>query len=169
MTFKFCNMALAVGATRLVFTQPSLNSTIISQGLLLSLSAVAFFLVNTVPVAIIISLTEAKNVLKIWGNIFQLSFPYFVASAAVAGLVLIASERTGWQIPLFVLPVMFGVYNSYKRYFAESISPQLKFILTPKGVSTAVWQEGLRDRAMLESNNLGEATLSSRLFTRLQV
>src|SRR5207253_8662214 len=68
-------------------------------------------------VAIIISLTETTNVLKVWGNIFLLSYPYFVASAAIAGIVSAASERIGWQGPLLVLPVMFGVYHSCKRYF----------------------------------------------------
>lgn len=70
------------------------------------------------PVAIIISLTETTNVLTVWGNIFLLSYPYFVASATIAGVVVAASQRIGWQVPLFVLPVMFGVYHSYKRYFA---------------------------------------------------
>ncbi len=115
--FNFSNMALAVGATRLMFGHPALNSMIGSRPLLLTLAAVAFFLSNTVPVAIIISLTEAKNALKVWTEIFQLSFPYFVLSAAIAGVVLAASERIGWQVPLFVLPVMFGIFYSYKRYF----------------------------------------------------
>lgn len=118
--FNFCNMALAVGATRLLLAQPSLNSMISSHALLLALAAAGFFVVNTVPVAIIISLTEAKHALKVWGEIFQLSFPYFVLSAAVAGVVLTASEHIGWQVPLAVLPVMFGVFHSYKRYFSAS-------------------------------------------------
>jgi hypothetical protein len=115
--FNFCNMALAVGVTRLMFGQQALNNLISSHGLLLALAAGAFFVVNTVPVAIVISLTEAKNALQVWGDIFQLSFPYFVASAAIAGLVLTATAKIGWQVPLFVLPVMFGVFHSYKRYF----------------------------------------------------
>ena len=115
--FNFCNMALVVAATRLAFGH--LMSVIVSHSLILSVSAVVFCLLNTVPVAIIIALTEAKNALKIWGNIFQLSFPYFVLSAAIAGLVLTASEQIGWQLPLLVLPVMFGVYHSYKRYFTS--------------------------------------------------
>jgi hypothetical protein len=118
--FNFCNMALAVGATRLMFGQPALNNVISSHALLLALAAGAFFVVNTVPVAIVISLTEAKNALKVWGDIFQLAFPYFVSSAAIAGLVLTATAKIGWQVPLFVLPVMFGVFHSYKRYFGDA-------------------------------------------------
>lgn len=118
--FNFCNMALAVGVTRLMFGQSALNNMVSSHGLLLALAAGGFFVVNTVPVAIVISLTEAKNALKVWGDIFQLSFPYFVASAAIAGLVLAATAKIGWQVPLFVLPVMFGVFHSYKRYFGSA-------------------------------------------------
>ncbi|MBV9146409.1 MAG: hypothetical protein JO065_10860 [Acidobacteria bacterium] len=115
--FNFCNMALAVGATRLMFDQPALNSAVPSHALLLALAAGGFFIANTIPVAIVIGITEAKNALKVWGDIFQLSFPYFVASAGIAGVVLTASAKIGWQVPLFVLPVMFGVFASYKRYF----------------------------------------------------
>jgi hypothetical protein len=123
--FNFSNMALAVGATRLIFGHPALNSTIGSRPLLLTLAAAAFFVANTIPVAIIISLTEAKNALKVWADIFQLSFPYFVLSAAIAGVVLAVSEQIGWQVPLFVLPVMFGVFHSYRRYFgvAREMAP----------------------------------------------
>lgn len=118
--FNFCNMALAVGATRLMFGHPALNDMVGSHALLLALAAGGFFVVNTVPVACVISLTEAKSALKVWGNIFQLSFPYFVASAAIAGLVLAATAKIGWQVPLFVLPVMFGVFHSYKHYFGSA-------------------------------------------------
>ena len=119
--FNFSNMALAVGATRMMFGSPALNNMTGSQALLLVLAAGAFFAVNTMPVAIVISLTEAKSALKTWGDLFQLSFPYFVASAAIAGLVLAATVKVGWQVPLFVLPVMFGVFHSYRRYFDGSM------------------------------------------------
>jgi hypothetical protein len=118
--FNFSNMALAVSATRLMFGHSALNNMISSRPLLLTLAAAAFFVANTVPVAIIISLTEAKNAVKVWAEIFQLSFPYFVLSAAIAGVVLAVSAQIGWQVPLFVLPVMFGVFYSYKRYFGVS-------------------------------------------------
>lgn len=118
LAFNFCNMALAVGATHLLFEQPSVNRAIASHALLLAVSSVAFLIVNTAPVAMIIALTEGRNALKTWGNIFQLSFPYFVLSAAIAGLVLEVS-KLGWQIPLLVLPIMFGVFHSYRHYFAS--------------------------------------------------
>src|SRR5579872_4308295 len=56
--FNFANMALAVAATRFVFGFPPFNNAVPSHALLLALAAGGFFLVNTVPVAIVISLTE---------------------------------------------------------------------------------------------------------------
>jgi len=120
--FNFSNMALALGATRLVLGSSGAISSTSSYALSLLLSAAAFFVVNTSPVALIISLTEGKNALEVWRSIFQLSFPYFVLSAAVAALVLLVSRQIGWQVPLFVLPIMFGVFTSYKRYFGTELT-----------------------------------------------
>jgi len=121
VVFNFCNMALAVSAARMIFAEPSLSRMVTSQAVLLAFSAAVFFLVNTIPVAIIIALTEGKNALKIWGEIFQLSFPYFVLSAGIAGMALAAAERFGWEVLLLILAIMFGVFHSYKRYFGSNV------------------------------------------------
>jgi len=116
--FNFSNMALAVGATRLLFAGPTLGAHIGSRSLLLAAAAAGFFVVNTMPVAIVIALTESRNALRTWAGIFQLSFPYFVASAGIAGCVLTLSARIGWQVPVAVLPFMLAIFHSYRRYFS---------------------------------------------------
>ena len=85
---------------------------------LLAVAAAGFFVVNTMPVAIVIALTESKNALRTWAGIFQLSFPYFVASAGIAGCVLTLSARIGWQVPVAVLPLMLAIFHSYRSYFS---------------------------------------------------
>jgi hypothetical protein len=116
--FNVGNMALTVEAARLVYSVVVLNSAIKSHPLLLGLAGAAFFIVNTVPVAIIIALTENRNAVRAWLAMFQLSFPYYLGSAGVAGVALTVSTRLGWEVPLFVLPLMLGVFYSYKRYFS---------------------------------------------------
>ncbi|HEY6971767.1 MAG TPA: hypothetical protein VJA94_21325, partial [Candidatus Angelobacter sp.] len=116
--FNFCNMALAVGATRLLYDSALLESIIKSRPLLLALVTVGYFAVNSVPVAIIIWLTEGKNPVRAWVTMFQLSYPYFLIGASVAGLVIAVSSRVAWQLPVLVLPLMLGVFYSYRRYFA---------------------------------------------------
>ena len=116
--FNVSNMALAVGITRLVCDSSTLATIAGSRSLLMAIAAAGYLLVNTVPVAIIISLTENKSALRTWAGIFQLSFPYFVAGAGIAGVVMTVSAQIGWGLPLAVLPLMFGIFHSYRRYFS---------------------------------------------------
>src|SRR5579863_3395228 len=108
--FNFANMALAVGATRLLYHAPALQSTIHSPALLLAVAAAGFYMVNSIPVAIIMGLTEKRSAMRAWASMVQLSYPYYLASAAVAGVVLTASAQLGWQVPLAVLPLMAGIF-----------------------------------------------------------
>ncbi len=78
-------------------------------GLVLPLGGATFFLVQTLPVVTVIALTEGGTMLRIWSGIVHLAFPYYVLSAGVASIVTTASQHWGWQIPLLVLPVMYGV------------------------------------------------------------
>lgn len=116
--FNTANMALMVQVTWLIFASTTLGSVIKSRPLLLAAATAGFFIVNTVPISVIIALTENKNVFRSWAAMFQLSFPYFLGSAGVAGVALTVSARFGWQVPVVVLPLMVAVFYSYKRYFS---------------------------------------------------
>lgn len=118
--FNVANMALTVEAARSIYASASLNSVIPSHPLLLSIACAEFLAVNSIPISIVIALTENRNVLQSWMAMFQLSYPFFLASAAVAGVALTVSARFGWQVPLFVLPLMLLVFYSYRRYFSAS-------------------------------------------------
>ena len=58
--------------------------------------------------------------LRTWWEMLQLSFPYLVASAGIAGVTLTLAPEIGWQVPLAVLPIMVGIFQSYRRYFAAT-------------------------------------------------
>jgi hypothetical protein len=95
----------------------SMQAVAPNSGLGLALGAAAYLLVNTIPVASIITLTEGGNVFGIWRRIVQLTFPYFVLAAGVAGLAKLAAHAFAWYIPLLVLPLMFLVQRSFTIYF----------------------------------------------------
>ena len=88
--FNCSTITLAVAATRLIYAAPSVASVISSPSLRLAVAAAGYALANTVPVAIVIGLTEAVSILRTWLEMLQLSFPYLVASAGIAGLTLTA-------------------------------------------------------------------------------
>jgi hypothetical protein len=128
-SFNVCTMALAVGATRLIYGSSFLAAQVASHPLRLGIATAGFFLVNTIIIAIVISLTDSKSVARAWLGIFQLSYPYYLASAGVAGVALTLVTRVGWQVPVLILPLMAGVYYSYRRYF--SMPPKLGQEMAP--------------------------------------
>ncbi len=120
MVFNLGTAAIAVGVggwlTRLVLLG---GHSWPLPALLLVVLGASFLLLQTVPVATIVLLTEGGKIGHIWSSIFHLSFPYYVLSVGVSSLMSAASQRLGWQIPLLTLPVMYGVYHSYKLYFSR--------------------------------------------------
>jgi hypothetical protein len=120
VAFNCSAITLAVAATRLIYAAPPVASAVSSPALRLALAAVGYAMANTVPVAIVIGLSEGVSMLRTWLEMLQLSFPYLVASAGIAGLTLTLSHEVGWQVPLVVLPIMAGIFQSYRRFFAAT-------------------------------------------------
>jgi len=120
VAFNCGTILLAVALTRVIYVSPQLANVVSSAHLRLAIAAAGYSLVNTVPIAIVIGLTETVSALRTWIEMLQLSFPYLVASAGVAGLALTITPEIAWQVPLAMLPVMAGIFQSYRRYFAAS-------------------------------------------------
>ena len=90
-----------------------------SKPVLLMVAALVFFLANTLPISVIIALTENKSSGKVWSECYFWSFPYYLVGAAAVGLVGIINQRAGWQTSLLVLPLIYWVYRSYRLYLGR--------------------------------------------------
>jgi diguanylate cyclase (GGDEF)-like protein/putative nucleotidyltransferase with HDIG domain len=90
-----------------------------NKPILLMMAALVFFLANTLPVSVVIALTENKSSRKVWSECYFWSFPYYLVGAAAVGLVGIINWRAGWQTSLLVLPVIYWVYRSYRLYLGR--------------------------------------------------
>ena len=64
--FNTSTLVLSVGVGAMVFLRASAMTSIAQKSLLIAMSGAAYLLANTLPVAAIISLTEQKNVVKLW-------------------------------------------------------------------------------------------------------
>ena len=93
--------------------------------LLLVVTALLFFLANTVPVSVIISMTEGKSPRKVWADCHFWSFPYYIVGAAIVFMVGFANQHVGWQTSLLVLPPIYWVYRSYQLIW-ENLKPRKK-------------------------------------------
>ncbi|MGA3195800.1 MAG: HD domain-containing phosphohydrolase, partial [Terriglobales bacterium] len=102
-----------------------------STPLLLVITALIFFLANTLPVTIIISLTEGKSPRKVWSECYFWSFPYYLVGAAIVFFVDFVNKHTGWQASFMVLPVIYWVYRSYRLYLGR-LEAEKKHVETEK-------------------------------------
>src|SRR5438046_8562635 len=82
-------------------------------------TASTFFVLNTAPVACVISLTEQKPLKKVWSECYFWSFPYYLLGAAIAGIVELVDKKAGWQSSLLILPVVYLIFRSYRLYLAR--------------------------------------------------
>ena len=90
-----------------------------NKPILLMVAALVFFFANTLPISIVIALTEGKSSRKVWSECYFWSFPYYLVGAAAVGLVGIVNRAAGWETSLLVLPLIYWVYRSYRLYLGR--------------------------------------------------
>jgi diguanylate cyclase (GGDEF)-like protein/putative nucleotidyltransferase with HDIG domain len=87
--------------------------------ILLMIAALVFFFANTLPISVVIAMTEGKSSRKVWSECYFWSFPYYLVGAAAVGLVGIVNRSAGWETSLLVLPLIYWVYRSYRLYLGR--------------------------------------------------
>jgi len=90
-----------------------------NTAVLLAATACAYFFSNTVPVAVVISLTTGRTFRKTWADCYFWSFPYYLVGASIAGLVSVVDRYAGWATSLLLLPVVYWIYRSYRAYLGR--------------------------------------------------
>lgn len=118
VTFNLANMTTAIFCSTLAY-QVVERVSHHSVPLMLVAAACTYFVTNTMPVAVVISLTEHKAFRKIWSECYFWSFPYYLVGAAMSGAVSYMGKFVGWQTSLLVLPVIYWIYRSYRLYLGR--------------------------------------------------
>ncbi|MFP5207390.1 MAG: HD-GYP domain-containing protein, partial [Acidobacteriota bacterium] len=90
-----------------------------STPLLLLVVVFAYFLTNTIPVAVVVALAEGTSLRKIWSETYFWSLPYYLVGAATVGLISYVDHFIGWENALLIVPVMYWIYRSYLMYLGR--------------------------------------------------
>jgi diguanylate cyclase (GGDEF)-like protein/putative nucleotidyltransferase with HDIG domain len=118
VVFNTCATSFAIGLAYLVYHVKLFHSEQ-NPPILLVATASTYFIANTIPVAMVISLTEHKSLRRIWSDCYFWSFPYYLVGAGVAGLVSWLNRTVDWQTSLLILPAVYLIYRSYRVYLAK--------------------------------------------------
>ena len=115
VAFNIASMASAVAGTYYLFHSRVSQIAANNQLLMLVAAASTFFVLNTAPVACVISLTEQKPLRKVWSECYFWSFPYYLLGAAIAGIVELAvfsPDPSGCLSDLPLVPSLPGPVGS---------------------------------------------------------
>ncbi len=113
LVFQSAVVVLGIEASNAVFHR--MMSALPEGGLAaaLPMAAAILFLVTAFPLAATTALSEREPLRRIWQNRFLWSLPYYLAGAALAGLLTAVVHLPWWQTGLMILPVVFLVYRAY--------------------------------------------------------
>ncbi|HXI39116.1 MAG TPA: hypothetical protein VNH83_04015 [Bryobacteraceae bacterium] len=116
--FNIAALTMAITSAHFIYHLPRIQQVNGRMPVLLALAACFFFMTNTVLVATVLSLTEAKPFARIWQECYIWSFPYYLVGTGIAGLVNVSGQYVGWKTALLIVPIMYLVYLHY-RLFVE--------------------------------------------------
>jgi diguanylate cyclase (GGDEF)-like protein/putative nucleotidyltransferase with HDIG domain len=117
--FNTTCIALAVLAATWVYHKPWFADVPEGELLRLTLAGAAYFVVNYVPLAIVIALTEGQSIHTVIRRFCDWSFCYYLVGVSLAEIVHRASGRLGWTFTLALLPPLYLVYRSVRLYFGK--------------------------------------------------
>lgn len=113
--------AIAVFST---FSHRVYHSTLLasidpSPPIMLLWTALAYYLTNTMAVAVVISLTEGRRVMPTWMDNFFWTAPHYLFGACLALMLSGCNKVFGWQYSVLVMPGIYLLYRSYDLYLGK--------------------------------------------------
>jgi len=119
IAFNVATMAVAATMATWLYHSPWMLANHAEEAIRLALATTAFFVVNTIPIALAVSLAEKISVWDVWREGYFWSLPYYLGGAAVAQLASFAVHLAGWPTVLLTGPVLYLVFRSYRLYVAR--------------------------------------------------
>ena len=114
--FNVSSISTAAYGGYVVFRSDLLRSLGIETLPVLCLAGTTYFILNTLPIATVVALTENKSIAQTWKACYLWSFPYYVAGATLVGALGFVGSKLGWQTAVMTLPFVYIIYRSYRFY-----------------------------------------------------
>jgi len=114
--FNVSAMALAIALADWVYHASWIQAQALDAVIRMAAATVVLFLMNTVPVALALTLIERRPLLAAWRECYFWALPYYLGGAAIAELARLAHRFIRWETVLLIGPVLYLIYRSYRMY-----------------------------------------------------
>jgi putative nucleotidyltransferase with HDIG domain len=116
--FNISQIAIALTASHRAYAWLT-HGILHDRGLIaLLLASIVYFLFNSLPVTIVVSMAERVPIASKWRECAW-TFPYYLVGAAIGALIQVLNHYAGWQIAILVMPAVYIIYRSYSLYIGR--------------------------------------------------
>ncbi len=109
--FNVANAMLATGCAYLAYA--GLHKAHVGLAPALASASIAYFLWNTVSVAMVLASTKGESAISVWRKEYPWYLPFYIVGAVLAAMVSWLSERFGWGTALLLIPFVYTLYRAY--------------------------------------------------------
>ena len=119
VTFNVCAGAVSTALAYAVYHYPLALVLVGNRPVLLGVAATVYFIANAGSIALVISLTERKPLMRIMIDCYFWSFPYYLVGAGIAGSIAWLNHTFNWETSLLMAPAVYLIYRSYRLYLGK--------------------------------------------------
>jgi len=112
VAFSVATISVAITATDFVYHA----IPVVFPPLRLAIAVSIFFIANTFPIAVVVSLTEGKPLRHVWSTCYLWCFPYYLVGAGVVSAFTLSHNVLDWQAALVSVPLIYVIYRCYQLY-----------------------------------------------------
>ena len=112
IAFSMATIAIAITATDFAYHA----SSFLFGPLRLFIAVSVFFVTNTFPIAVVVALTEKKDLQHVWSSCYLWCFPYYLVGAGVVSAFTFSHGVLDWQAAVVAAPIIYVIYKCYRLY-----------------------------------------------------
>lgn len=119
LLFNVAGIIITISITATVYRLGLQFQERMGLSVILAVTSLTFFAMNTLPVSVAIALTEGKRLIRTWKECSLWSFPIFVLGAIIAGVIATAQRSAILGVCAVFIPSVYVVYLGFHRYLLQ--------------------------------------------------
>lgn len=119
VTFNVAVSLWSVALCCYAFHMPVLRRWGIDPVFILMLTSSLLWITNTVPVAIVIALSERRSFPSVWQGAFLWLWPFYLIGAVLTEIAAVTARMFGWHIAILLSPVVYLAFRGYQVFIGR--------------------------------------------------
>jgi putative nucleotidyltransferase with HDIG domain len=117
--FNLAVLIVAIAGTVAAYRYLKTGIPNLGAPLILALTGLCYFMLNTLPVGIITSLTDGKDVLANWLKPYSWLAPFYVAGTCLVGILDHLAALYDWRVVFLILPMFYTFGWTYQVFLGR--------------------------------------------------